>query len=499
MKLSILENFNDIVIQMHDNPDADAIGSGYAIYRYLQSKGKAPRLVYGGNFLITKSNIKILIDELKIPVEYVTKLDNPELLITVDCQYGEGNVKYFDAQNVAIIDHHNTGRVSDEMSEIRSHLVSCSTICFDMLKRSGYDLKNDIALSTTLYYGLFMDSNGFAELRHSVERDMIDELVIDKALIKKMVHSNFTIQELETAGIALIRYSFDENKRVSIIKSKPCDPNILGLIGDLVLQVDTIDVCVIYNECNGGYKLSVRSCVTDVAANDVAVYLTKGIGNGGGHIDKAGGYISKKQFEHKYSEMGIESYFFERVNDYYESYDTVYAKDGIHDATGFELYTKQPVIYGYARSLDIFEKGEEFRIRSLEGVDVYVVADEKLYIMIGYYGEAYPINKDIFEQKYKPIDRLFERDFEYNPSVRSIRTDDLYELIPYAKECVCRDGVKILAKPIEKTTKVFIKWEHDRYIQGEPGDMLCKSVNDDYDVYLIKREVFDVTYKKDNE
>ena len=143
MKLSTLEKFNDIVIQMHDNPDADAIGSGYAIYRYLQSKGKSPRLVYSGNFIITKSNIKILIKELKLPVEYVTELNNPELLITVDCQYGEGNVKHFDAQNVAMIDHHNTGRVSDDMSEIRSHLVSCSTICFDMLRREGYDLRSE--------------------------------------------------------------------------------------------------------------------------------------------------------------------------------------------------------------------------------------------------------------------------------------------------------------------------------------------------------------------
>lgn len=499
MKLSVLENYNDIVIQMHDNPDADAIGSGYAIYRYLQSKGKNPRLVYGGDFLITKSNIKILVKELKLPVEYVTKLDNPELLITVDCQYGEGNVKHFDAQNVAVIDHHNTGKVSDDMAEIRSHLVSCSTICFDMLRREGYDLKSDLALSTALYYGLFMDSNGFSELRHSLERDMIDELIIDKGLIKKMVHSNFTIQELETAGIALIRYSYDENRGVSIIKSKPCDPNILGLIGDLVLQVDSINVCVIYNECNGGYKLSVRSCVTDVAANDVAKYLTEGIGNGGGHIDKAGGYISKKQYESKYGEMGIELYFFERVNDYYESYDTIYSRDGVKDNTGFSLYTKLPYAYGYIKSLDIFEKGEEFRMRSLEGVDVYVVASEDLYIMIGYYGEAYPIKKDAFLRKYKETNNAFTREFEYNPSVRSMKTDENSELLPYAKECICCDGANILARPIEKTTKVFTKWEHDRYIQGEPGDMLCKSVDDDYDIYLIKREVFDVTYAKTTE
>ena len=33
-----------------------------------------------------------MIKELNIPVEYVTSMENTELLITVDCQYGEGNV-----------------------------------------------------------------------------------------------------------------------------------------------------------------------------------------------------------------------------------------------------------------------------------------------------------------------------------------------------------------------------------------------------------------------
>lgn len=78
---------------------------------------------------ITKSNIILLLDSMNIPAENVTELDYvPELLLTVDCQYGEGNVQKFDAENIAMIDHHNTGRLSDDMSEIRSHLVSCCTI-----------------------------------------------------------------------------------------------------------------------------------------------------------------------------------------------------------------------------------------------------------------------------------------------------------------------------------------------------------------------------------
>ena len=113
MKLRNLEKFNEIVIQMHDNPDADAVGSGYALYQYFESKGKKVRLVYGGREKIKKSNMLLLLKELEIPAEYIKNPEDlgiPELLLTVDCQYGEGNVSHFEAGHIAMIDHHDTAR-----------------------------------------------------------------------------------------------------------------------------------------------------------------------------------------------------------------------------------------------------------------------------------------------------------------------------------------------------------------------------------------------------
>ena len=105
MKLTSLKKYDDIVIQIHNDPDADAVGSGYALYQYFSSCGKSVRLVYGGRSRITKSNILILIDALKIPVEYINEpgffLAVPELLLTVDCQYGEGNVQHIKAEKIA--------------------------------------------------------------------------------------------------------------------------------------------------------------------------------------------------------------------------------------------------------------------------------------------------------------------------------------------------------------------------------------------------------------
>lgn len=40
MRLTELNQYNPITIQCHDNPDADAIGSGYALHQYFSKKGK---------------------------------------------------------------------------------------------------------------------------------------------------------------------------------------------------------------------------------------------------------------------------------------------------------------------------------------------------------------------------------------------------------------------------------------------------------------------------
>ena len=103
MKLNKLLKYDHVIVQCHDNPDADAIASGFGIYTYLKEHGKDVRLVYGGRNVIRKSNLVMMIRELEIPIENVrhtSKEEPAELLVTVDCQYGEGNVTHYPAETV---------------------------------------------------------------------------------------------------------------------------------------------------------------------------------------------------------------------------------------------------------------------------------------------------------------------------------------------------------------------------------------------------------------
>ena len=294
MKLSKLLGYNQIIVQCHDNPDADTIASGFGIYTYLKMHGKDVRLVYGGRNIIRKSNLVIMVRELEIPIENVRHMSGEEpveLLVTVDCQYGEGNVKHYPAKNVAVIDHHRVSGTLPELHEVQSNLGACSTLVWNMLKEEGIDPNENEKLATALYYGLFTDTGNLEEIYHEKDMELRDSAKFHMGLITKLRNANISIEELETAGAALLRCDYNEQYRFAVVKAGPCDPNVLGLISDMVLEVDSIDVCVVFSILANGVKLSIRSCDERIRANELATKLCMGIGSGGGHEVKAGGTL----------------------------------------------------------------------------------------------------------------------------------------------------------------------------------------------------------------
>lgn len=294
MRLKDLLEYDKIVIQCHDNPDADSIASGYGVYTYLRNCGKEVRLVYGGRNIIRKSNLVTMVRELKIPIEHVRHVEKEvpaELLITVDCQYGEGNVSLYPAKTVAVIDHHRVVREVPKLSRIDATLGSCSTLVWEMLREEGVDANRNKDLITALYYGLYADTVNFSGVYQEKDIQLKETAAFDSALITKLKNANISIEDLETAGAALLRCDYNEQYRFAVVKTGTCDPNVLGLISDMVLEVDVIDVCVVFNLQPNGVKLSIRSCEKHIFANDLANILCKGIGSGGGHDMKAGGFL----------------------------------------------------------------------------------------------------------------------------------------------------------------------------------------------------------------
>lgn len=321
MRLQELNDYNPITIQCHDNPDADALASGFALYTFFKENGKDVRLIYAGRNRIQKTNLRLMVERLHIPIEYAENPDIPVkgLLVTVDCQYGAGNVTRLTARKVAVIDHHRLEIENGTLSEIRPEVGSCATVIWHMMTEEGFSFRDRMELGTALYYGLYSDTNQFSEIYHPLDMQLRDSVPFDKDMISLFRNSNLSLEEMEITGVAMIQHVYNEQYRYDIVKTRPCDPNILGFISDFVMQVDGVDSCVVYNHQEDGIKFSVRSCLKEVHANELAAYLGGNIGSGGGHSEKAGGFLIKSKYDFGLSHFNPEKYFCEKLNAYFEN------------------------------------------------------------------------------------------------------------------------------------------------------------------------------------
>ena len=508
MQLADLEKYNPITIQCHDNPDADALASGYGLYCYFKSKGNDVRLVYSGQNRIQKSNIRLMVDELKIPIEYMpTGVDGQifvkGLLITVDCQYGAGNVTGLMADTIAIIDHHQQEVGDVELCVINSNLGSCSTLVWKLLTDAGYIVDDNDGLGTALYYGLYTDTNQFSEIYNPLDMDMRESVPYEKSLITLFRNSNLSLRELEIAGIAMIRYSFNDDYGFAVIKSQPCDPNILGLISDFLLQVDIIKTCVVFNETEDGFKFSVRSCIKEVNASELAAFLAEEIGSGGGHYEKAGGFISVKLYEEKHPTLHAEAYFNKRMVDYFDSFKLIYADSYEADLTDMKLYEKKKLPVGYVEANSLLPVGTPITIRTLEG-DIDLIVEDDLYIIIGIKGEVYPNRKEKFLHSYQTLDEKYSIEdctvkTEYIPVIKNRENGQNLILTDYAGKCVPTGKVRIYARPLDTGVKVFTAWDKSKYMLGKPGDWLAVRSDDMHDVYVVEKDIFARSYIEVND
>ncbi len=504
MKLSSLLDYNNIVIQCHDNPDADAICSGYVLYRYFKAHGKMVRFIYSGNFEICKSNLVYLIRKLRIPIEYVNDLESrPDLLLMSDCQYGEGNVRKFAAREIAVIDHHQVSGNLPRLNEVRSNLGSACTVIWYLLRIENEEKLLDKKVSTALYYGLYSDTNAFSEISHPLDRDMIDSLDYDRSMILRLKNMNLTLNEAKIAGFALLGIDYHKDNHYAILKADPCDPNILGLIGDFIVGVDSIDVCIVYSVLSFGVKFSIRSCVPETRADELAAFISNKIGSGGGHTEKAGGLLKNELLKKYYpcydriddssSKCSIARIITARMNDYFENSDIIYAKKAKIDTSKMSKYSKTQFNLGFVRPQELVPTGSMAIVRTLKGDNNILIKDNTVLI-IEMSGNVSIITEKRFKSSYTETGQQFVLDLDYTPTIKNADTGKTISLMPQARGCISTGEMTVYARRLSRVTKVFPYWESDTYMIGQKGDYIAVSADNPHDVFIIKKSLFKKMY-----
>ena len=303
--LNQLLKYKKVCIQCHDCPDADALAAAYGVYTYLKLHDIKASIIYGGEREIQKKDLLYMLNICEIPAEYVEELPDTELLLLVDGQYGQGNVYHFDADNIVVIDHHMPFMKKTPQTLIDNSYQSCSTIVWELLKEEGYDVKAN--------RGLYTDTSSYVDLYKKNDIAMRDELRDDYPELERLKKSCMSLEDLMIAGEALHHAYFDQDKQYLLISAMHCEQSVLGIIGDMAIKVDVAKISIAYTDIDSGYQISVRSADRDYLANEVAAKLCDGIGKGGGHMDKAGGVISRDCISEQYAGWEIADIIKERM------------------------------------------------------------------------------------------------------------------------------------------------------------------------------------------
>ena len=511
MTLEDLLHYKDIVIQCHDDPDADAIASGYALLKYLESKGKFSRLVYSGGRKVTKNNLLLMIEKLNIPLEYVRKTDDEtELLITVDCRAGQRNVSALPHQTLVVIDHHelDMGEVLPELCEVRTDCSACVTVIWAMLKKAGFPIE-DRLLSTALYYGLYMDTQKFKGTE-KLDREMLDALRFDWDIVLLLQSADLALYDLRTAGSAFMNLRYHPEYHFALAPVNTSEPYMLGIVSDMMMDVHELSVCVAYCllERERCIKVSVRCCKRRDRADEVVHWLVRDMGDdGGGDRTKAAGRLPLALLEKNCPDGNLlytaGELIFQRLTDYFrtplrrlapraEKYEAARAEEFCKEKAA--LYHKKRVPAGYARAVDLFPEGTEILLRTPEG-DIVKKATPDLYIMIDARCEVSYITEEELRRNYELTEEEFPMDGEWlwQPKAYHAGKKEATLLATYEKKCINKDTPRIWAAQLNCRLEVLV-WG-DWHL-GEIGDWLVCQEDDQQNAYIIPKPAFEQSYER---
>lgn len=296
--VSYLEQPADTLILFHRNPDADAVGSAFALKKVLSDLGlrawcvSCDEVPLRLRFLMDGEQESTLPES--IPTEWqiarVVSVDSasPAQLGALYELYGE--------QIDLMIDHHGMGEVYAD-HYIRPDAAATGEIMFDLVKQLATEGRVTItdSLCTDLYAAISADTGGFQFSNVTPETHLrAAELLaseIDCAEINRLLFNAKTLEQLRAESAGISNLHLFEDGRVAVITFPYALKAALGLgdehlntLVDVARSLMGVEVAVAIRQpsADGVFRVSMRSsCDVDVAAICAKF-------DGGGHKKAAG-------------------------------------------------------------------------------------------------------------------------------------------------------------------------------------------------------------------
>jgi len=294
--LDSLKDADRVVVVTHDNPDPDAIASGWGVIHLVEKTlGLPARLLAGG--IIARAENRAFVKALKPPLVMTTERLIPgpgEAVVLVDTTNshrldGAGGRKID-----AVIDHHHPGRggsLTARFRDVRPRVLSTSSIVACYLRSLA--IVPTQALATALVYGIETDAKGM-ECRFSrADRTAVSWLsqFSDPQLLARIENPELPRQYFNDLLLALESCFIYGSVGYCFLPSASATEAV-GETADLLIRCEGIHRLLCAGIVDGRLILSART--TD-RGGDATQLLGKTVepqgGMWGGHEHRAGGSI----------------------------------------------------------------------------------------------------------------------------------------------------------------------------------------------------------------
>jgi nanoRNase/pAp phosphatase (c-di-AMP/oligoRNAs hydrolase) len=294
--LGVLAEYDEVLVVTHDNPDPDAMASGWAILRLVEAKlGSKPRLIGGGD--IVRAENRHMVRVLKLPIELVSDMEIPHhaAVVLVDC--GALATHHLMARNgakpLALVDHHGTSRSSDGVPfcDVRPRAAACSSIAASYLREQG--LNADAALATALLFAIRTETRGYQTRYSRLDRSAEVWLTkrADLSRIAEIENAPLRREYFDNLVLAL-QNTFLYGDAALCLLPHADSPEIVGEVADLLIRHEGVKRVL----CGAVIRRDLLVSVRTQHGGDDAAELTKtalaGLGHGGGHRHRAGGKVA---------------------------------------------------------------------------------------------------------------------------------------------------------------------------------------------------------------
>ncbi len=281
------------LIFTHENPDADTIGSCFALIYALRILGKH---AYPACCDRIPASLAFMTEgEREFHIENAPADFTPEYYISVDVASSAqlGNYRDYAKKIQLSLDHHATHENFAEYALTDARAAACAEIVYHIVNRL---LNGEITeqIASLLYAALAADTGGFRYANTTPVTHKIAAKLIEKGASHAEICRNLFECKTKTAlaaeAFAMAHVSYFCSGKISYVKITRADKTAHGFededtydVINVIRRVDGVKVAILIREKDDGtYKISTRSsCEIDVS-KICAIF------GGGGHAGAAG-------------------------------------------------------------------------------------------------------------------------------------------------------------------------------------------------------------------